>query len=160
MAKVPLRRSEHINLKEARMRGMLVRSLAKEPASQESRNVLIMDSLVALGSGAKGRSSSRRLNAIQQAVLGEELMAGIYIGGLHVGTKHNPMDAPSRNRPVRKVPATRPPDWLVTFRERASWDDLALQHGDRCIPDVLFPELKEERAHKKTVCPKETPVRF
>jgi len=114
---VGLKTGAAINIKEALARRLLIRTLASKPEGIGSRSVAALDSKVVLGAAAKGRSPSRALNSVFRTSFGEEVLGGVLVGGLHVGTKFNPSDNPTRNRPVRSVPRRAVPEWLAELRE-------------------------------------------
>ena len=61
-----------------------------------------------VASWAKGRSRSRALNGVLQRACPELLLGRIQLGFVHVRTKHNPADDPTRGRPVRARPISTP----------------------------------------------------
>eukprot|EP00435_Cladocopium_sp_Y103_P010900 s2474_g2.t2 len=87
--------------------------LRKHP---NSRVVGLLDSRVTLGASAKGRSSSRAICRVLQGSLGYIIGGGLYPGGLHIGSKLNRSDGPSRNRPV-PPPSKESPCWLEELRK-------------------------------------------
>lgn len=97
----PLPAGEHINIKELRAVRTLVRFLARNPKMHALRQVVLLDSAVVLGALAKGRSRSRRINRLLRSMLPDMLFCDIYLGCLHVSTKYNVADDPTRHRPVR-----------------------------------------------------------
>ena len=104
---------EHINAKETRVFRALVDCVAKDASLHGSRHMYLGDSMVELGAQAKGRSPSKRVNLALRAGTCTTLLAGVYLGGLHLSSVYNPADAPTRKRPVRRVPVEGvPPDWL------------------------------------------------
>jgi hypothetical protein len=107
-----LKSNTHITVQEARVRQALLRSLASDPATVGTRSTVFMDSQAVLGAGAKGRSPSRELNAVLRRSFGDQVLAGVSLGGLHVGTKANPMDAPSRDREI-PLPTEDVPAWAL-----------------------------------------------
>jgi hypothetical protein len=104
----PVEPSWHINRKEALPIGLLGRRLAADPGSHRRRFVVLVDSSVNVAAWSKGRSRSRRLNGTLQRACPELLLAGIRLGFVHVRSKFNPADDPTRGRPVRAVPAAVP----------------------------------------------------
>ena len=104
---------EHVNLSEYRALRVAVRRLIRE-GSHSARVVICTDSNVVLGATAKGRSRSRRLRRLQQAMAAEMLFFNLYVGVLPVGTVDNPADDPSRNMRVR-LPAEEPQAWATAF---------------------------------------------
>ena len=80
-------------------------------ARPSSRVVALADSQVALGALAKGRSASPALNEMLQISLGSVLGNDVSTVVGYVGALKNPLDDPTRNRPLR------PPDgpWPAAF---------------------------------------------
>lgn len=66
-----------------------------------ARVLTLSDSQVNVRAWTKGRSSSRRLNAVLQRSSVDQLWAGLYVGMLHVPTEANALDDPTRGRKVR-----------------------------------------------------------
>jgi hypothetical protein len=66
----------------------------------EMRIINLCDSRVVVGFWANGRSSSRKLNNLLRKAVGLSVAGRIVIVNLWVGTKWNPADAPSRERPM------------------------------------------------------------
>ena len=134
------RLSEHINLKEARAYRTLVQRKAAEAKAHGSRQLVLKDSAVVRGAAAKGRSSSRRLNAILRPVVPDQLVANQTFGSLPVPTKHTPADDPSRDLPVRRRAAIPYPGWLLELDsgQHAAWDE---RYGvlPCATPEVLCP---------------------
>ena len=72
------------------------RSVARQPRAQGKRTLVLVDSQVALGVCAKGRSSSRALNNVLSrlgALLSAANLQAVYAW---VATALNPADGPSR----------------------------------------------------------------
>ena len=95
----PARVGDHINLKELRAAMYALRMEAR--INPDTRQLYALDSRVALGCGAKGRSASSTLNHELRASLPDVLAFGHYPGYLFVPTRLNTSDDPTRNRPVR-----------------------------------------------------------
>ena len=76
----------------------------------------LLDSRVTLGATAKGRSSSKAICRVLQGSLGYIIGGGLYPGGLHIGSRFNRSDGPSRNRPVPE-PSKDEPAWLPALRQ-------------------------------------------
>ena len=132
--------SDHINLKEARAYRTVVRRKAGNALEHSRRHLTLQDSAVVRGATAKGRSSSRRLNAFLRPAVPEQLAANLTFGSLPVPTKHNPADAPTRDVPVRRKPATVCPSWLADLAQGdySAWD--ARYGAGPCAPPAaLFP---------------------
>ena len=105
--RVPTR--DHINIKELRAVRLLVDGIKNKHACE--RVVVLLDSLVALGALAKGRSPSIPLNAELRKMLGDLLVYDLYLGFLFVPTRLNPSDDPSRFVAVRPPRQPEPP-WI------------------------------------------------
>lgn len=106
-------KSGHINVLECRVYKTWIKYCAKHfPCS---RVLGLLDSRVTLGATAKGRSSSPCLSHVLQGSLGYILGGCLYPGGLHICSKKNRSDGPSRNRPV-EAPSKLVPPWLVSLR--------------------------------------------
>ena len=86
-----------------------------EEEGRAVRSVLLLDSKVAIGSGAKGRSSAAGLCFVWRGTNGLLLGGGLYPGFLHGRSKDNPADDPSRNTRLRG-PSSREPGWLKAAR--------------------------------------------
>lgn len=114
----------HINIKEAKPRRTLIRHLSKRANCHNKRHLLIMDSLVVLSASAKGRSSSTHLRSVVASTIPDLLTCGIYLGGLHVSSPQNPLDDPSRRRPLRVGSLIPHPLWLQELWEgrHVEWD--------------------------------------
>ena len=82
------KKSGHINVLESRTYKTWVKHLAS--ASPNCRAVGLLDSRVTLGASAKGRSSSEAISRVLQGTLPYILGGGLYPGGLHVPSEHNP----------------------------------------------------------------------
>ena len=104
----------HINVLESRVHKTWLKYCAKHHA--DSRVLALLDSRVTLGATAKGRSSSKAICRVLQGSLGYIIGGGLYPGGLHIGSKFNRSDGPSRNRPVPE-PSKDEPAWLPALRE-------------------------------------------
>ena len=132
--------TEHINLKEARAYRTCVRRRAADAKAHGKRHLVFKDSAVVRGAAAKGRSSSRRLNAILRPVVPDQLVANQTFGSLPIPTKHNPADDPTPDLPVRRKPLTSYPTWLLDLDSGtyAAWDE---RYGAKpcAIANVLFP---------------------
>ena len=117
--------ARHVNLQE-------LRALLNELWHQASgvhgniRLLNLCDSRVVVGAWAKGRSSSRRLNALIKRAVGPSLCSRVSIINLWVDTHHNPGDAPSRQTPL-SPPAPLPP-WARENLDREDLDFFEEQH--------------------------------
>ena len=88
----------HINVSELRALCRGVELQARHRPN--SRHMFLTDSLVVLGAAAKGRSSAPALNSLLRTLIPTLLGYNFYVGLDYVPTRHNPSDAPSRQRPV------------------------------------------------------------
>jgi len=123
--------ADHVNLLEMKALRILVRRLIRE--GWRSRRVLVgVDSNVVIGAVAKGRSGSRRLRRLQQALVAEVLFADLYVGCLPVASLENPSDDPSRRVKVR---APREQPW--------GWADAYLAGMLTAIDEALGPDSRE-----------------
>lgn len=114
------RQPAHINWLEQRALHALVRERVRRGDS--GRCVVLVDSRVALCSGAKGRSPSRALGARWRTTLHWRIGGRIYLGLLFVPTRKKPADAPSRFRPLDPPAGPLPEQWrLGSDRDRACW---------------------------------------
>ena len=104
--KYKFKRPGHINLLEVHARKSLLFSVAPN-----QRFVLLQDSMVALGAGAKGRSSSIALNRLLQQEMTILVAKDLYPGGVHTPTWALRADDPSRSRKVTP-PRVPLPKWL------------------------------------------------
>ena len=108
---IPAKFKTHINIMEVGALNMGLKWWLRNPARHDRRLVLLLDSKVALGGAAKGRSSSGPLlHALRQTAA--LVMAGaLQPYYVFIGTRDNPADKPSRGcstrardtRLVRKV---------------------------------------------------------
>ena len=103
----------HINVNETRTYKSWLKSMAK--SFRDSRFVGLLDSRVALGAAAKGRSSSFAISRVLQGSLGYVIGGNLYPGGLHCYSAQNRADEPSRDRPVRG-PSKDKPQWLADLQ--------------------------------------------
>ena len=108
-----VRRHEHIVTREARPICTLVRRLAAEVRAGGSRVLAFVDSSPNIGGWAKGRSSKPRLGRPLRQVAPDLLLTDLQLGVPYVPTHANPADAPTRGRPVRRVPLTAEPSPLA-----------------------------------------------
>ena len=124
----PVRTRDHINLLEARAQvRMQARQAERRPGQ---RQLYGMDSRVALGALAKGRSPSWRLNDELRLAVPAVVACAHYPGYGFLPTRLNPADCPTRDKPL---PEQRDvPDWLEAARagdpsEMDRWARLPLQ---------------------------------
>ena len=116
---VPPEKAEHINLLELRACLLYLRRRAKKGLLPDGRLLLLLDSRVASGAIAHGRSPSRRINRLLRKYLPVCLGSNIYPHVLWIPSKWNCSDAPSRGTPLWawvkerraeiEVARTRPP---------------------------------------------------
>ena len=106
-------KSGHINVLESRVHKTWLKHCAR--AHPNCRTLGLLDSRVTLGATAKGRSSSKAICRVLQGSLAYIIGGCLYPGGMHIGSKSNPSDAPSRNRPVPD-PCKEEPRWLSELR--------------------------------------------
>lgn len=107
------KKTGHINVLECRVHKTWLKHCAKH--HPDSRTVALLDSRVTLGATSKGRSSSRALCRVLRGSLAYILGGGLYPGGIHIGSKKNRSDPPSRNRRV-DPPSKDSPRWLEDLR--------------------------------------------
>jgi len=91
--KVP---GEHTNVLEVRAVLAAVQWRVRSPQNIHSKGILAMDSMVALGALAKGRSASQRLRRVVARIGSLMIAASFYAVLTYVRTDLNPADAPSR----------------------------------------------------------------
>ena len=103
----------HINVLECRVHKTWLKHCAKHHPN--SRTVALLDSRVTLGATSKGRSSSKALCRVLQGSLAYIIGGCLYPGGIHICSKKNRSDAPSRNRRV-DPPSKESPLWLEDLR--------------------------------------------
>ncbi len=136
------RRSEHIVTKEARPICTLVRRLAAEVRAGGARVLNFVDSSPNVGAWAKGRSSSWRLGPRLRPVAPDQLLTDLQLAIPWVPTKHNPADAPTRGRAVRRVPHRR--SELADALLRCAFDDQTDAIFESSMHDVVsLSELLE-----------------
>ena len=104
----------HINVKEVSARCADVRRRAASNVEPHGQRFLIgLDSLVALGACAKGRSSSWQLNAPMRRVVPDLLLGRLYPGEVYTPTEINPADCPTRGRRPPSAGVGAMPPWLL-----------------------------------------------
>ena len=106
--KYQFKESNHINVLESRVYGSWIKHCAK--SHMHSRVVGLIDSRVTLGATSKGRSSSYAISRVLKKNIPYIIGSNLYPGGLHVYSKKNRADAPSRNREV-EPPCRELPSW-------------------------------------------------
>ena len=110
----PIKTDVHINVGEAIARRTTIRRLTRQPACRRKRHVVLLDSRVLLGAAVKGRSPSRRLNAVLKHSVPDILAFQLQLGHAWVSTAFNPADGPSRRKRVpRRVQS--PAKWACDF---------------------------------------------
>lgn len=90
----------HINVYELRAWTRLMRDLSKRTSQHNQRVVSMWDSRVCQSVVAKGRSRSRQLLSELRRTLPHILGAGLEYTGFWCRSEVQPMDAPSRGKPV------------------------------------------------------------
>jgi len=108
--------AEHIDVKEARALSAEERRVSTHVSEHGSRRMFVLDALVVAGAGAKGRSSSSRMNRPFRLSAPSKLLCGLRCGYAHVRSAFNPADDPTRGRRVR-VPWRASLPWLADVRE-------------------------------------------
>ena len=107
-------RRPHINIGEIRGALDAVRDAAtNEPGK---RMILGVDSMVALGALAKGRSSSQGLNRELERGLGWIIGGDLLVLVFWISTHFNPSDDGTRHRPIRGPDMPSPP-WVAAVLE-------------------------------------------
>ena len=101
-------RSYHINVLEIEALILAVRHMSRSPATRGTRVLVFLDSLVGLGSLAKGRSASRRLNRACRKLAAYAVLFNVELLLHWVPTEHQPADAASRRSAPRN--SSRRPD--------------------------------------------------
>ena len=124
------KKPNHINVNEARTFKSWLKSTAK--THQDCRLVGILDSRVTIGAAAKGRSSSKAISRILQTTMPYTIGAGLYPGLLHIGSKENRADGPTRDRGI-DPPTKELPGWLTALQRGDSRPfDCVVRAGDIC----------------------------
>ena len=93
----------HINRQEVIAALLGVRWLGRQPRLWGSRVFLLLDSTVACGALAKGRSSAAALRALLRRFTGLCFSFNICISFIWVSTAINPADGPSRGRSIQPI---------------------------------------------------------
>ena len=97
----------HINIQEMKVALKQLKNSIKQ-SDAGLRLVNLCDSRVVCGAWAKGRSSSRKLNALLRRVLGHSVAGRKCLVHVWVGTSKNLVDHPSRNAPIPEPQAPTP----------------------------------------------------
>ena len=126
------KKHNHINVNEEIAYRSLIKHMAKVAPS--SRFCVLLDSQVVQGCNAKGRSSSQHLNCYLGSVIPYLLGANLYPSGIHIPSKHNPADDPSRGVRLR-APALHAPAWLLSMQS----GQLAAFDAVRAADALLWP---------------------
>jgi hypothetical protein len=100
------RETEHTNIQELRALVGLLRHLARSTSWWCSRVLILVDSMVALGSLAKGRSSSPPLLRLCRQAAAVIMAMDIRPMLRYIPSEVNPADGPSRGLPVGAAPET------------------------------------------------------
>ena len=127
----PIRRDVHINVGEAVARRTTIRRLTRQPECRRKRHVVLLDSRVVLGAAVKGRSPSRRLNAVLRHSVSDILAFQLQLGHAWVSTAFNPADGPSRRKRVPRR-SQFPAQWACDF---VGGDASAIDRADHPIID-------------------------
>ena len=114
---VSFRQTSHVNLQETRAVSREIKQLSKglSPVKNEIQ-ICLVDSLVALGCIAKGRSSSFKLNGILRSLAGFSITMNFHLALVWIATGSNPADHPSRFKAI--PPPGEPPDWMRRWEWR------------------------------------------
>ena len=97
------KRPEHINRLELRVLTLGVRHASRCPDRRGRRLLLLSDSLVAIGSLSKGRSTSAGLNQEIRRASAHILGTGTKVYARYIHTSRNCADGPSRGRKIGVV---------------------------------------------------------
>ena len=133
------KRSEHINVSEARAVSAAVDLEAQDPAAHRTRGVYGIDSNVVAGAGSKGRSSSQMLNRPLRRSAPTLLLTRMQRGFAHLRSEFNPADDETRRRPTRT--ARQPP---------AAWAAGVEDRGVRALEEA-YPELGQLRGEVPSI---------
>ena len=116
----------HINTQEVRAVLDELERRAFKLGQRDQRVVCAIDSRVAVGCVAKGRSSSKALNSWLRKLSVLTLSTGLCVRPLWVGTKYNPADDPSRGVQLR--PASPCPSWAShLWKPRSTFSSVRLR---------------------------------
>jgi len=97
----PFKKENHINVLELEALASLTRRLVKE-GLRGQRVLVLLDSRVAVGAAATGRSSSWRINRVLRKISCLALLHNMSLELVWVPTRGNPSDAPSRGRSLKE----------------------------------------------------------
>ena len=100
----------HINIEEGIALIRYLKWVLRSSSRFNHRVVLLVDSKVVLGAVAKGRSSSKPLNALVRRAAALCFAGGLTLHCVFISTKHNPADWPSRGGSA---------SWPAELRRRA-----------------------------------------
>ena len=114
-------RTHEINVAEKKARVLLVKDLARDPASWNTRYLGVHDSAVTLGGAARGRSSAAALNRLAQQEMAFVLGAGLTVGGGWCESYRHGSDAASRDGGVPVPTPARP--WVSELRHAAAQEE-------------------------------------
>lgn len=110
---LPFKKREHINLLELEM----VKQELKDRVNSgrgHCRVVDLCDSRVVVGAYAKGRSSSKQMNARLRSCTAWSLVGDMSLTNLWVDTRHNPAGHPSRGNAIPEPEPISLPDPLLS----------------------------------------------
>ena len=127
------KRTEHINVSEARAVGAEIDLEAADPRFHRTKGVFGVDSNVVAGAGSKGRSPSRMLNRPLRRMVPTLLLTRMQRGFVHLRSEFNPADDPTRRAPLRQARKSAPA-WAAAARSRGT---VALEEA--------YPELAGRR---------------
>ena len=151
---------KHINLLELEAVLALLRRLACDGV-RDARILILVDSRVALGALAKGRSSSRRINFVLKKTCAVCFAYGLYPELIWIPTWANPGDAPSRFKSLRSwrqdLPLL-PEPVAVTLADETALHERALLRAPlsqaaeelRTSIDAQFPPAVRSEARGRT----------
>jgi hypothetical protein len=130
----PWKREKHINVLEVEAVVSYVKLLIRRGVTNR-RGIICVDSRVALGAAAKGRSSSRALNCVLRRLAGLCLGAGLTLEFRWVPSAFNPADAPSRNFSIQEWRSALPalPEADLSFRSdkpAGNWEPGIIPAGE------------------------------
>jgi len=127
------KRTEHINVSEARAVGAEIDLEATDPRFHRTKGVFAIDSYVYAGAGSKGRSSSRMLNRPLRRSVPTLLLTRMQRGFVHLRSEHNPADDLTRRTPLRRARKATP-----------AWATAAESRGTAALEEA-YPELAARR---------------
>jgi hypothetical protein len=146
------RRSRHINILEMEALASLLRRLKGEK-TRGRRNLVFLDSRVCVGAVAKGRSSSRALNAVLRRMASMLLEQGNLLEVVWVATWANPGDPPSRGTSLSKWMANLPQlpfmNDLLAARFVNEGTEEGLRHLrwlENAVGEILLATLAEQKS--------------